>query len=290
MKVSWPIYERTAGGAIRPNPLFHRPSDKLHSRCIEYPFAAACLQGAERILDVGTAKGGGPWIAWLESLPLEVHATDYDAPEAPFEKVIFHRADVRELPIADARFDQVLAVSVIEHIGLASPQVDSAQLPAVDDAGDLRAVEELARVLRPGGELVMTMPFGAREELILKDQARCYTAESLRKFDHALHPVRLEYYEYQHGDMAVRFQEYPRFESLATQLRRFFASAGGRLDRLRGRASAARPGRHGRPTAGGMAPDDAQGPVTWRRIPMASATATHRGHVDGVICGVWRKR
>ena len=38
-----PLYEMDDDGSIKPNLLFHRAWDKLHSRCIEYPFAAAQL-------------------------------------------------------------------------------------------------------------------------------------------------------------------------------------------------------------------------------------------------------
>ena len=83
-QVTIPLYEFAADGVIMPNLLFHRSWDKLHSRCIEYPFAAAQLGNVQRILDVGTVKADRVWIEWLEQLPLDVHATDYDAPERPF--------------------------------------------------------------------------------------------------------------------------------------------------------------------------------------------------------------
>jgi hypothetical protein len=80
-----PMYEMDEYGHVRPNPLFHRPIDKLHSRCIEYPFAASRLGDAKIILDVGTIKADPAWIEWLERLPVKVHATDYDVPLEPFK-------------------------------------------------------------------------------------------------------------------------------------------------------------------------------------------------------------
>ncbi|MDQ2816379.1 MAG: class I SAM-dependent methyltransferase, partial [Actinomycetota bacterium] len=49
------------------------------------------------------------------------------------------RGDALELPFADASFDRVMSVCAIEHF---------------DDGG--RALDEMARVLAPGGELVMS--------------------------------------------------------------------------------------------------------------------------------------
>ncbi len=53
-------------------------------------------------------------------------------------------ADLQDLVYANASFDKVLCVSTIEHV--------------LDDA---RAMREMARVLRPGGALVLTTEFNA---------------------------------------------------------------------------------------------------------------------------------
>jgi len=49
-------------------------------------------------------------------------------------------------------FDKIIAVSVIEHIGLDSPQVRSKEKPKTEDDGDIKAFKELLRVLKPGGK------------------------------------------------------------------------------------------------------------------------------------------
>ncbi len=49
--------------------------------------------------------------------------------------------DATDLPFADASFDRVVAAEVLEHIG-----------------DDRRAIAEVARVLRPGGTLAVTVP------------------------------------------------------------------------------------------------------------------------------------
>ena len=122
-EIKIPIFELDEGGRIKPNRIFHRPWDKLHSRCIEYPFAAYYLGDAECVLDIGIVKSDPFWIEWLENLPINVYAIDYDAPLQFFKNIKFCRSDVRRLPFPDNTFDKVLAVSVIEHIGLRDPQV-----------------------------------------------------------------------------------------------------------------------------------------------------------------------
>ena len=267
--VSIPLYEFDQLGGIKPNPIFHRPWDKLHSRCIEYPFAASQADGAQRLLDVGTVKADPAWLSWLEALQIEVHATDYDAPLRMFNRVCFHQADVRDLPIQEDYFDKIMAVSVIEHIGLASPQVMASELPQVDPHGDLDAVLELARVLKPGGELIMTFPFGVADELILGGEARNYTSQSIKRFNLALEPVRLDYYEYQYRDKQIICDEYG---DSGAESRRVQQKLTLQPDLLL-------------PPPVDMLP----GVVTWRRVPKETTAARQKHHVDGVLCGVWRK-
>ncbi len=264
--VSVPIYELDERGHIKPTPLFHRPFDKLHSRCIEYPFAASRLGDAKVILDVGTVKSDPAWIAWLENLPIEVHATDYDTPFKPFKNIKFHQSDIRRLQLPDDSFDKVIAVSTIEHVGLESPQVLAKILPCVNTDGDLEAVRELARVLKPAGELIMTVPFGLPDGLILGNQARNYTVESIRKFEKILDLTHIEYYEYQskhlHMKKRQRGIKEKIFEKFVAPL---FVDSKTWQD------------------------DDVQGEVTWRNIPLELTGATHKSHLEGVVCSVWKK-
>ena len=53
-------------------------------------------------------------------------------------------ADGRRLPFPDESFDHAYSISVLEHIG---------------GDGDADALNELARVVRPGGRIVVTLPY-----------------------------------------------------------------------------------------------------------------------------------
>jgi len=95
-----------------------------------------------RVLDV--AGGDGYWAArarahgaWAVALDLSgaklCRGRGLSAPPA------LVRGDALDLPFADASFDRVMSICAIEHF---------------DDGA--RAVDEMARVLAPGGELVMS--------------------------------------------------------------------------------------------------------------------------------------
>jgi SAM-dependent methyltransferase len=286
--VSVPMYQHDSKGAIIANTLFHRSNDKLHSRCIEYPFAAAQLGEARCILDVGSAKADPAWISWLEHLPIEVHATDYDQPSEEFRRIKFCRADVRNLPIPDQTYDLVFAVSVIEHIGLASPQVFAREIPHISENGDLEAVQELARVLKQSGKLVMTLPFGL-DDVILWGDARNYTQNSIRKFDQVLSLQFMEYYEYQHTGQAQKYEEFPSQRARQGIWRRIFNRARASLS-LASRTQDASKLRTIAEPAFVNSMQSTFGSVVWRRLSPSETTAIHAGHIEGVICGVWRKQ
>jgi SAM-dependent methyltransferase len=112
------------------------------------------VEPGERVLDMGC--GGGRHAFALYKKGAHVVALDRDAaelkdvagmfaalaPEAPSGAAAQAvRGDAYRLPFADATFDKVIAAEILEH------------LPA-----DTDAMAELARVLKPGGRLAVTVP------------------------------------------------------------------------------------------------------------------------------------
>ena len=71
----------------------------------------------------------------------------------PYFKLI--RGDIRRSGIPDNTYDCVYAVSTIEHIGLNSYYGNKIN----DLDGDIKAVREVLRILKPGGRFLTTMPF-----------------------------------------------------------------------------------------------------------------------------------
>ena len=125
-----------------------------------------------RVLDV--AGGDGYWAAQAHKRGARAVALDISAAKlrrgrqltAPPALV---RGDALELPFADASFDRVMSICAIEHF-----------------ADGARALDEMARVLVPGGELVMSA-----DALTLADRwprlhrAHCERYHVKRTYSHA---------------------------------------------------------------------------------------------------------
>jgi SAM-dependent methyltransferase len=121
------------------------------TRLFELPATVDALDArpGERVLDLASPK-----LAAVALARAGVEVTSVDAYEAEVEtwrrltphvpRLDLQVGDGRKLPFADETFDHAYSISVIEHIG---------------EDGDYDALAELARVVKPGGRIVVTVPF-----------------------------------------------------------------------------------------------------------------------------------
>jgi SAM-dependent methyltransferase len=114
------------------------------------------LRAGDRVLDMGCGAGrhafetyrrGGDVVAFDQDGDelagvLEIFAAMKQAGEVPDgAEADIKQGDALQLPFVDAEFDRVVAAEVLEHI-----------------PDDQAAIAELARVLRPGGTMAVTVP------------------------------------------------------------------------------------------------------------------------------------
>ncbi|MCI0345904.1 MAG: class I SAM-dependent methyltransferase [Chloroflexi bacterium] len=128
--------ERTLPGIPEENYWFQR-------HVVAYRFAADRVAGCE-VLDAGCGEGYGSAILAgraksVLGIDLEHAVIEHAAENYP--NVRFDAGDLAALPFPDGSFDAVVSLQVIEH--LASPR---------------DFIAECARVLRPGGTLVLSTP------------------------------------------------------------------------------------------------------------------------------------
>lgn len=152
-------------------------------RVIEYPFVFQNLDSVTGpILDIGCCGSGLPVALGSRGF----HMVGIDFTPYPYRHPNFRavRGDAMQCPFAAECFGAVLAISVIEHIGIGHYGDRSAE------NGDRAAVVEIARVLRPAGRALITVPFGqARHD----NFQRVYDPRGLRALLSPLIVVNMEH-------------------------------------------------------------------------------------------------
>jgi glycosyltransferase involved in cell wall biosynthesis/SAM-dependent methyltransferase len=131
-------------------------------RVVEYPWLAA-RPLAGTVLDAGSVLNHLHVLTRLRPRMDDLHIVTLAPEESAYPQldVSYLFADLRDLPIADASYDRVVSISTLEHVGL-----DNARFGAPGEVADdpqrelLAAVDELRRVLKPGGDLYVTVPVG----------------------------------------------------------------------------------------------------------------------------------
>jgi len=120
---------------------------RLYQRRIE--LCLEQLTGGDSILEIGF--GSGVSFLNLKEIFLHIHGLDLTADAAPIAEMFdsmgistdLRNGSVLEMPYADKQFDAVLLISILEHLQ-----------PLDQD----QAFSEIARVLKPGGQLVYGVP------------------------------------------------------------------------------------------------------------------------------------
>jgi SAM-dependent methyltransferase len=126
----------------------------VNERIVELPFVFRGLRlpPESRVLDVGSQWSVVP----LHLAALGYRTVAMDLAHVPIQGggADLVRADVRRSPFREGAFDGATMVSTLEHIGIGF--YDESQ--ARED--DVVAMDELRRIVKPGGLLVLTVPFG----------------------------------------------------------------------------------------------------------------------------------
>lgn len=155
------LLERFATGA----PLPQGYARGLDERLVELPWVLANLpEGEARVLDAGSSLNHAVILdrPILASKPLHI-VTLVPEQECFWTRgVSYVYDDLRSLPFRDGLYDVVACVSTLEHVGC-----DNAFYGAPGELGSLddfqEVMPELRRVLRPGGILLLTVPYGVHQ-------------------------------------------------------------------------------------------------------------------------------
>jgi glycosyltransferase involved in cell wall biosynthesis/SAM-dependent methyltransferase len=166
-------------------------------RVVEFPWTLTRDLGG-RVLDAGSTLNHPNVLIRVRPRVDDLHIVTL-APETqafPFIDVSYLYADLRELPIRDATYDRVLSISTLEHVGMDNTQYGDTSPRSSDPRADLvAAISELRRVLKPGGTLYVTVPYGRPADL---GWQRVFDAEGLEALVEAFAPAeqKREFFRY----------------------------------------------------------------------------------------------
>lgn len=169
-------------------------------RCVETPFAAQTLAGANRVLDIGLAMSHPDYLGLLLAyLDEGGHVTGADIirpervqsryPEDWRQQILdipVEIGDVREMDFSSDPFDAVMCISTLEHIGFDAPSsstetaferpLQPGDVPARAADVDQRALAAFRKALKPGGKLCLTVPAGVGATRLIKDSTGRWAA------------------------------------------------------------------------------------------------------------------
>jgi len=128
----------------------------ITERIVEVPFVFQNLRLPEhsRILEFGCSQS----LVSLQLASLGHDVSAVDVEDYPFShpNLHFHKIDFLQNSFADGYFDGAIAISAIEHAGLGFYG------DRCNEDGDRAVVQEIYRVLRKGGQFLLTAPYGKK--------------------------------------------------------------------------------------------------------------------------------
>lgn len=143
----------------------------LAGRDVEYSFALRVLTGDPfHVLDIGSCDSLLP--LRLAKMGHTVTVCDFRPYPERHPRIRTVQCDFFQNSFAASEFDAVTLISTIEHLGIGGYGMD------VQPDADFRIMEEIKRVLRPDGTLVITTPFN-EPEMELPEFERWYDRKRL---------------------------------------------------------------------------------------------------------------
>lgn len=133
--------DRTKGTGFDPHYLYH----------VAWAARVLARTRPEKHIDISSSLNFCTTVSAF--VPIEFY--DYRPAQLKLDGLSSSHADLMALPFEDGSVNSLSCMHVVEHIGLGRYG------DAYDPNGDIKAIDELKRVLAPGGDLLFVSPLGA---------------------------------------------------------------------------------------------------------------------------------
>jgi hypothetical protein len=138
---------------------------RTDERFVEYPWFFSRLKNSEKIiLDAGSVLNHRQILALpqLADRKLYISTLFYEGRPEILPSPSYLYEDLRNMCFKDGFFDAVCCLSTLEHVGLDNTKLYSPNETdrENDKYSHLKAVSEMHRVLKPGGSLYLSLPYG----------------------------------------------------------------------------------------------------------------------------------
>lgn len=147
---------------------------KCYDRDFEYPWMLKNIEIKEgKLLDIGSTIGDMLYDLLPKEISIYILNINEQKTSDKIEKV---QGDIRATEFEDNTFDCITCISTLEHIGVGG------RYGVEDDKeGDLKAMKEMRRILKPGGKLLLTVPYGRSDVLPINRLYNLKKIENLTK-------------------------------------------------------------------------------------------------------------
>ncbi len=159
---------------------------KCFDRDFEYPWVLKNIDIKKgKLLDIGSTVGQ----MLYDILPktVEINTLNINS-QKDVKGVKQIEGDIRKTDFKSNLFDCITCVSTLEHIG-----VEGRYGVEEDGTGDMKAMKEMYRILKPGGRLFLTVPYGAQDVLPIN---KLYNKKRTEKLFKGYKLLKEEYLKY----------------------------------------------------------------------------------------------
>lgn len=137
---------------------------RLDERAVEYPWLFSRLDNTNRLLlDAGSALNF-PYLLDLPTLKTRNVVIYTLSPESILSRrnISYIYGDLRQTILKSECFDEIVCISTLEHIGMDNTTLYSSDNHFAEFRPNdyLVAVREFCRLMKPGGKLYITVPYG----------------------------------------------------------------------------------------------------------------------------------